>query len=74
VKIAADFKKARRETSTCDQQRLVPAPTAVPAAAAQQQNDKYDDENRREIHERLPSLPVFACALRNQQFWLSANV
>jgi hypothetical protein len=28
----------------------VPPPTAIPAAAAKQQNEKYDDENRGQIH------------------------
>ena len=32
---------------------LAPATTAIPAAAAQQENDKNDDENRSHIHVRL---------------------
>jgi hypothetical protein len=32
---------------------LIPAAPAVPAAAAKQQNDKYDDEKRGGIHVEL---------------------
>jgi hypothetical protein len=35
---------------TCDRPRLVPASTAVPAAAAKQQNDDYNEEKRGGIH------------------------
>ena len=35
-------------------QGLVPAPTAVPAAAGKQQNEKDNYEKRRGIHVRLP--------------------
>jgi hypothetical protein len=38
---------------------LIPAAPAVPAAAAKQQNDKYDDEKRGGIHVEL--LPVVPC-------------
>ena len=38
---------------------LKPASTAVPAAAAKQKNDKYNDEKRGGIHVRLPPLRVF---------------
>jgi hypothetical protein len=33
---------------------LIPATSAVPAAAANQQNDKYDDEKRGGIHVETP--------------------
>jgi hypothetical protein len=49
---------------------LIPAAPAVPAAAANQQNDKYDDEKRGGIHvELLLAVPFshFAFALRLQQ-------
>jgi len=35
---------------------LEPASTAVPAAAAEQQNENYNDKKRVGIHARLPSL------------------
>ncbi len=38
---------------------LEPASTAVPAAAAEQQNENYDDEKRGRIHVRRPSLRAF---------------
>lgn len=39
--------------------RLEPASTAVPAAAAEQQNENYNNEKCVGIHVRLPSLRVF---------------
>jgi hypothetical protein len=52
---------------------LIPAAPAVPAAAAKQQNDKYDDEKRGGIHvELLLAMPCvfshFAYALPLQPF------
>jgi hypothetical protein len=55
---------------TLDQLRLVPASTAVPAAAAKQQNEKYNDEKRGGIHVRFPR----CCVLRSLKFWTSDNV
>ena len=49
---------------------LIPAAPAVPAAAAKQQNDKYDDEKRGGIHMRFPR----CCVLRSLKFWTSDNV
>ena len=44
---------------------LIPAAPAVPAAAAKQQNDKYDDEKRVGIHvELLLAVPLRVFALR----------
>ena len=40
---------------------LIPAAPAVPAAAAKQQNDKYDDEKRGGIHCRTPPGQRPAC-------------
>jgi hypothetical protein len=46
---------------------LIPAAPAVPAAAAKQQNDQYDDEKRGGVHGRTPPVPCvfsrFAYAL-----------
>jgi hypothetical protein len=42
--------------------KSVPASTAVPAAAAKQQNDKDNDENRRGIHVRLPRNAAYCAA------------
>jgi hypothetical protein len=41
---------------------LEPASTTVPAAAAEQQNENYNDEKRVGIHVRLPSLLVLGNA------------
>ena len=43
---------------------LKPASTAVPAAAAKQQNDKYNDEKRGGIHVRRPLLRMFGMLQR----------
>ena len=42
--------------------RLVPASTAVPAAAAKQQNDKDNYEKRGGIHVRLPRNAAYCAA------------
>jgi hypothetical protein len=52
---------------TCNQPRLVPASTAVPAAAAKQQNDKDNYEKRGGIHVRLPRNAAY-CAAWNSGF------
>jgi hypothetical protein len=39
---------------------LIPATSAVPAAAANQQNDKYDDEKRGGIHVETPPGSAYA--------------
>ena len=45
--------------------RLIPAAPAVPAATANQHNDKYDDEKRGGIHvELLLAVPLRVFALR----------
>jgi hypothetical protein len=62
--------------ATCDQPRLVPASTAVPAAAANQQNDKYNDEKRGGIHVRPPSTNVrnaAYCAAQNSGSLITFN-
>ena len=41
---------------------LVPTSTAVPAAAAKQQNEKYNDEKRGGIHLVLPSNATYYAA------------
>jgi hypothetical protein len=46
---------------------LVPAPTAVPAAAGKQQNEKDNYEKRRGIHVRLPRNAAY-CAAWNSGF------
>ena len=48
-------------------QGLVPAPTAVPAAAGKQQNEKDNYEKRRGIHVRLPRNAAY-CAAWNSGF------
>jgi hypothetical protein len=62
---------SRRPTVSAAAPLLKPAAPAVPAAAAKQQNDKYDDEKRGGIHvEILLAVPYvfshFACALALQ--------
>jgi hypothetical protein len=47
---------------TRDQPRLVPASTAVPAAAAKEQNEKYNDEKRGGVHARLPRNAAYCAA------------
>jgi hypothetical protein len=45
---------------------LIPATPAVPAAAANQQNDKYDDEKR--IHVETPPGSAYALATTTNAF------
>src|ERR1022692_4880862 len=62
--------------ATCDQPRLVPASTAVPAAAANQQNDKHNDEKRGGIHVHPPSTKVrnaAYCAAQNSGSLITFN-
>jgi hypothetical protein len=47
-----------------NQARLVPASTAVPTAAAKQQNENYNDEKRGDIHVHLPRNAAW-CAAQN---------
>ena len=51
-----------------DQLPLVPASTAVPTAAAKQQNEKYNDEKRGGIHVRFPRNAAY-CAAWNSDFF-----
>src|SRR5665647_1466637 len=51
-----------------DQPPLVPASTAVPTAAAKQQNEKYNDEKRGGIHVSLPRNTAY-CAAWNSDFF-----
>jgi hypothetical protein len=47
---------------------LIPATPAVPAAAANQQNDKYDDEKRGGIHVETPPGSAYTPATTTNAF------
>jgi hypothetical protein len=57
-----------KRQSGVDQPPLVPASTAVPTAAAKQQNEKYNDEKRGGIHVSLPRNTAY-CAAWNSDFF-----